>query len=206
MTHPSGGRRLRRAVALSFPVAFALHDLEELLTAGQWGRTAPARIRRRFPRAPERLVEMAAVTTPQMAVAVGVVGVGVAVTTGSALRDLDGELGLLSASLAAYTAHGVTHLAQSALLRSYTPGVATVPLVIAPYSVWAWRALRRAGVPIDDVRLRRHLAVGSALALGLVFIGQAVGWLVAAAAQPGRGGDPRAASTVAGARDGASPR
>jgi hypothetical protein len=44
---------------------------------------------------------------------------------------------LLPAALAAYTAHGLTHLAQSAVLRSYTPGVATVPLVIAPYSVWA---------------------------------------------------------------------
>jgi hypothetical protein len=183
VTYNSGGRRLRRAVALSFPVAFALHDLEELLSAGRWGRTAPARIRRRFPRAPERLVEMAAVTTPRMAVAVGVAGVGVAITTGSALRDLDGELAPLPAALAAYTAHGVTHLAQSAVLRSYTPGVATVPLVIAPYSVWAWRALRRAGVPIHGVRLRRHLAVGSALALGLVLIGQAAGWLVAAATQ-----------------------
>jgi hypothetical protein len=80
---------------------------------------------------------MAAVTTPQMAVAVGVVGVGVAVTTGSARRDLEGELGLLPAALAAYTAHGAT--LSSPRSSAATPGVATVPLVIAPYSIWAWR-------------------------------------------------------------------
>jgi hypothetical protein len=177
---PSPQHRLRRAVALSFPVAFALHDLEELLTAGRWGRTAPERIRRRFPRAPARLVEMAAVTTPQMVVAVGVVGAGVAVTTGSALRDLDGELALLPAALAAYTAHGATHVLQSVVLRSYTPGVATVPLVIAPYSVWAWQALRRVGLTVDRAQMRRHATVGSALAVVLVSSGQVAGRLLPA--------------------------
>src|SRR3954469_21008021 len=78
-----------------------------------------------------------------MAVAIGVVASGVAAATRSGWRQLDGDLGGLPAALAASTGHGATHLIQSALLRSYTSGVATVPLVIAPYSWWAWRTLRR---------------------------------------------------------------
>lgn len=39
------------------------------------------------------------------------------------------------------------HLGQAALVRGYTPGVVTAPLVVLPYSVWAWRRLRAAGVP-----------------------------------------------------------
>jgi hypothetical protein len=170
-------RRLRRAVALSFPVAWALHDLEELLTAAAWGRTAPERIRRRFPNAPDWLLERLAVTTPQMAVAIGVVGAGVVTGARSGLRDLDGDMGALPAVLAAYTAHGATHLMQAAALRGYTPGVVTVPLVIAPYSVWAWRTLRRAGLRVDGARLRRDLAVGAPLAVGLALAGHATGAL-----------------------------
>jgi hypothetical protein len=161
-------------VALSFPVAFALHDLEEVLAAGSWGRAAPERIRARFPRAPERLTRLAAVSTYQMAVAVGVVGVGVAVTTRSALRDLDGSMGLLPPAVLAFAGHGITHALASAAYGGYTPGVATVPLVVAPYSLWALRALRRAGVPATAGRRRDGVAAG-VVVLGLVLGGQALG-------------------------------
>lgn len=170
-------RRLRRAVAVSFPIAWALHDLEELLTAESWGRTAPERIRRRFPNAPRRLIEATAVTTPQMAVAIGVVGAGVVAGAASGLRDVDGEMGALPAVLAAFTAHGVTHLLQAVALRGYTPGVVTVPLVIAPYSLWAWRALARTGLTVGGARLGRDLAIGAPLAVGLALAGHAVGRL-----------------------------
>jgi hypothetical protein len=116
-----------------------------------------------------------------MAVAVGVVGCGVGLATRSGARHLDGDLDLFPAVLAAYIAHGLTHLAQSAVLRGYTPGVMTVPLVIAPYSAWAWRALYREGVRRDATRLRHDLAVGAPLALGLAVSGHAIGRLAEAA-------------------------
>ena len=170
-------RRLRRAVALSFPVAFALHDLEEVLAADTWGRTAPDRIRDRFPGAPALLVRAVGVTTFQMAVAVGVVGVGVGVAAGSALRDLDGDLGLLPPALVAFAGHGATHLLATAAYGGYTPGVGTVPLVIAPYSLWAFRALRRAAAPAPSMGGRDGATAG-AVALGLVVGGQALGRLL----------------------------
>jgi Protein of unknown function with HXXEE motif len=168
-------RRLRAAVVLSFPVAFALHDLEEVAAAGRWGRTAPARIRERFPAAPERLVRLAAVSSQQMAVAVGVVGCGVAAATWSGWRRRDGDLGLLPPALAAFAGHGLTHLAGSAAVGGYTPGVVTVPLVIAPWSLWARWALRRAGVPLRTAARPADLVGAGALTAALVLGGQALG-------------------------------
>ncbi|MFQ1002867.1 HXXEE domain-containing protein [Modestobacter sp. SSW1-42] len=138
-------RRLRAAVVLTFPLAFVLHDLEEVLAAGTWGRRAPDLVRERVPRAPDRVARAAAVSTGQMAVAITVVGAGVAVVTRSGWRHRDDDLGLLPPALGAFAAHGVTHLLGSAVLRAYTPGVLTVPLVVAPWSAWAGWALHRAG-------------------------------------------------------------
>jgi hypothetical protein len=86
-------RKLRAAVVLTFPIAFALHDLEELLTAAAWGRRAPGVIRRRWPHAPDRVAELAAVTGPQMAVAIGVVASGVAAATRSGCATWTGTSG-----------------------------------------------------------------------------------------------------------------
>ena len=71
-------------------------------------------------------------------------------------------------ALAAFTTHGVTHLASSAGLRSYTPGVVTVPLVIAPYSLWAWRTLRASGLRPDPRELAGTVAAGTAVTFPLV--------------------------------------
>jgi hypothetical protein len=184
--------RARILVAGTFPLAFLAHDLEEVLTAGRWQRTGPAAMRRRFPRAPQRLFDLAVPSPRQMTIAVGVVGLGVLAATGSALVDLvsareqaasgtpgaarpAGEMRLLQVALAAFTAHGVTHLASAAGLRSYTPGVVTVPLVIAPYSLWAWRTLWASGLLADPRELARTVAAGAAVAFPLVVGAQLLG-------------------------------
>ena len=107
-----------------------------------------------------------------MAVAVGLVGAGVAVVTRSGWRHRDGDLGLLPAALAAFAAHGVTHLLGSAALRAYTPGVLTVPLVVAPWSAWAGWTLRRSGTRVPAPG---ELLGAAAATAALVVGGQAVG-------------------------------
>jgi hypothetical protein len=183
--------RARLLVAVTFPLAFLAHDLEEVLTAGHWQRTGAAALRRRFPRAPQRLIDMAVPSPRQMTIAVGVVGLSVLSATGTALIDLAsareqasaaagaaapaGGIRLLQVALAAFTAHGVTHLASSAALRSYTPGVVTVPLVIAPYSLWAWRTLWASGLRPDPRELAGTVAAGAAVAFPLVVGAQLIG-------------------------------
>jgi hypothetical protein len=169
------GRRLRAAVVIAFPLAFALHDLEEVLTAGAWGRRAPDLVRRRFPGVPDRVAAAVAPTTAQMAVAVGVVGTGVAVVTRSGWQHRDDDLGLLLPALAAFAGHGVTHLLGTAVLRAYTPGVLTVPVVIAPWAAWTGWALRRSGSRVPAPGELAGAAVATAaLVVGGQYVGAAV--------------------------------
>jgi hypothetical protein len=181
--------RLRRRVAWTFPIAFALHDLEEVLTAGRWQATAEDVVRRRFGTVPPGLRRLLDVSPRQMTIAVGVVGVGVGAASAVALADLRraartgpvepaaglGAQRLFRAVLMAYSAHGLTHLASSVLLRAYTPGVVTVPLVIAPYSVWAWRTLLHAGVPLKPREVLQDLLFGAPMAVAFVGGGQLIG-------------------------------
>jgi hypothetical protein len=44
--------------------------------------------------------------------------------------------------------HAVPHVAAVVATRGYTPGALTAPTVVAPFALWAWRRLRRSGVPI----------------------------------------------------------
>ncbi len=186
---------LRRRVAWTFPIAFALHDLEEVVAAGRWQRTAMQVLRRRFGRVPGPLRRVAEVSPRQMGIAVSVVGTGVAAVSALALVDLagaerqaasgvrpDGAAAadpraqrLFRAVLMAFTAHGLTHLASSVVLRAYTPGVLTVPLVIAPYSVWAWRTLARSGAPLLSRTGLGEFAFGAAATVVFVGGGQLIG-------------------------------
>lgn len=201
---------LRRQVALSFPLAFIAHDLEEMFAARWWEHHGRAALGRRFPGAPVRLLELAVPTAGQMSIAIGVVGAGVATATLCALAELSaaqraaraqavavpglvemssrklaepttqsvrdlGEVRLLQAALAAYTAHGLSHLGAAAVVRGYVPGVVTTPLVILPYSVWAWKTLRATGLPRDLPTLVRHAGIGTVLTFALIMSGHLVG-------------------------------
>lgn len=63
-----------------------------------------------------------------------------------------GRSPFFQSALFGFGAHGFGHLALTALHRGYTPGVATAPTVVIPYSLWAWRELGRAGVRRDGSR------------------------------------------------------
>jgi len=160
-------RALRRSVALSFPLAFALHDLEELLCAQPWNERPSTRARARSLPLPVAVADALPVTSGEMAVAVGIVASGVAAITASSVRNLDGDLRPLKAALAAFSAHSISHVGASIAFRGYTPGVATVPLVIVPYSLWAWPRVWRAGLVRPRREVARALATGAVLAMPL---------------------------------------
>lgn len=137
-------RRLRFAVAATFPLAFMIHDGEEVLAAAKWHRSAPALLRDRFPNLPEPVVQAVSVSPQRMKNAVALVSCAVAVVTAISLTRLDRPLGVLRSAVAVFGAHSITHAAQALVLRAYTPGVASAGLLIVPYSLWAWKALNKA--------------------------------------------------------------
>lgn len=111
--------------------AWVVHDLEELVTMARWTR---------------RHRHVPTTTTPEAAIAIGVVGVVVAAAAADGART-DGRSRFFQSVLAGFGLHAVTHVASSAVFRSYTPGVLTAPTVVAPFSLWAFRRLSRAGIP-----------------------------------------------------------
>ncbi|MEU6890396.1 HXXEE domain-containing protein [Streptomyces sp. NPDC046557] len=161
---PSPPRRQPRpatAVTLGLAVAWAAHDLEEVVTMARWSRTRVPALRARLPRVPARVwAPFTDVDGREFATAVGLVGLVVAAAAADGQRT-GGRSAFYQASLNGFGLHGLVHLAQSAATRGYTPGVVTSPLIVIPFTLWARGRLRRAGV------LRPGRARDVAFGLGL---------------------------------------
>jgi uncharacterized protein with HXXEE motif len=145
-----------KVIAAGLFAAWAIHDLEEIVGTRYWRRTAIPRLRARYPAVPEAVWRTAGVETSQMAIAVSLVGVPVAVASARG-AGTGGRSPLFQAAVTAYGLHGAGHIAGSLLARDYTPGVLTSPLIVVPYALWARRRLQRIGVwqpmPGRDVAL-----------------------------------------------------
>ncbi|MFJ8086505.1 HXXEE domain-containing protein [Streptomyces sp. NPDC096205] len=126
--------------------AWAANDIEELLTMAPWSRAAVSRLRERFPRVPAGVWQRLEADQRQVNAAVGLMGllIGAAAVDGARTR---GRSAFFRTVLTGFGVHGVVHMAQSVAWRGYTPGVATSPTVVIPYSAWALARLRRAGLP-----------------------------------------------------------
>ncbi|WP_187414641.1 HXXEE domain-containing protein [Nonomuraea sp. PA05] len=133
--------RVPAGVAWGLLAAWVVHDAEELATMARWTKAARPRLEERLPGV--RLD----VSQAHVNVAIGLMGGVMAVASALGART-GGRSAVFQAALAGFGVHGVVHLAQAAIYRGYTPGVVTAPVVVIPYSVWAWRRLRRAGVPL----------------------------------------------------------
>ena len=67
----------------------------------------------------------------------------------------NGHSAFYQVALAAFGAHALLHLGQSALVRGYTPGVLTAPVIVLPFSLWAWSTLPDRAI---DGIYARHIA------------------------------------------------
>jgi Protein of unknown function with HXXEE motif len=140
-------------------VAWLAHDVEELVTMPHWARRNAGRLRARFPRVPERFWRAIDQTRPQVYLAVALVGVVMLAAAWDGGRT-GGRSAFYQIVLVVFGLHGLVHLGQSALVRGYTPGVLTAPLIVLPFAGWAWWVLDRHGVG-------GHLTAGDVV-LGLV--------------------------------------
>ncbi|MET9249044.1 HXXEE domain-containing protein [Nonomuraea sp. NPDC003709] len=132
------------AVTWGLLAAWAVHDVEELATMAGWTRSARPRLEERLPWVPWERLE---VSQRHVNVAIGLMG-GVMAGASALGARTGGRSPVFQAALLGFGAHGVMHLAQAAVTRGYTPGAVTAPVVVIPFSVWAWRRLRAEGVPV----------------------------------------------------------
>ncbi|MFD7510212.1 HXXEE domain-containing protein [Streptomyces sp. NPDC059853] len=138
---------MTRAVTLGLLGAWIVHDIEELVMVPRWTREKVPGLRERFPEVPEAVWRRLAAAGDGRTFALAVGGVGLVVAAAAADgRRTGGRSGFYQSALIGFGLHGGVHLAQAAAVRGYTPGSATAPLVVIPFTVWARRRLRRAGV------------------------------------------------------------
>ena len=152
------------------PVAFLVHDAEEIITLGPWlrehGDVLPAMAR--------SFVD--GFSTAQFAISVAVLGTIYAIMTALGVRSL--RLGRTPwpylVATGALVGNGLTHVLQVLYFRGYTPGVVTAILVTLPYGWLVARALARDGIASRRL-LSTMLVVGIFLQLPLAISALAMG-------------------------------
>lgn len=143
-------QRVSRTVTWGLFVAWAVHDAEELLAIPRWVDSARPRLVRRFPAVPDRVWRRLSGSQAHTAVAIGIMG-GLVAAASVAGDRTNGRSPFFQAVLTGFGAHAVPHLTSAAVTGGYTPGLLTTPTVVVPFSWWAWRELRKAGVEKAEI-------------------------------------------------------
>ena len=120
------------------PIAFLIHDAEEVATVERWLGLHAAQL-------PPVVQPLIGITTRQFAAAVVLLLIGFILTAAHGARRAQRHLPSIPFLLVAgaFVANGVTHLAQAAYFRGYTPGVLSAIVVVLPYGVALGRSLSR---------------------------------------------------------------
>ncbi|MEK4852567.1 HXXEE domain-containing protein [Paenibacillus sp. FSL H7-0756] len=127
------------------PVCFMFHDFEEILTVEAWGKKRGQAVTASVSHAlRKRIAPMMSVTTRNFAMDVLFVYILIVGVTFLAVF-LEFYWPYL-AVVAVFLLHVFTHLAQTIVLKLYTPGVVTAVLVAFPYSLYAFYRLLHDGV------------------------------------------------------------
>ncbi|MEO8450343.1 MAG: HXXEE domain-containing protein [Gemmatimonadota bacterium] len=123
------------------PLAFAVHDTEEILTVEPWLRAHAGSL-------PELVQPFATITASQVSFAIAVLSVGYLVATWHGTRAVKAGASPVPFLLltGAFVGNGVTHGLQALAFRDYVPGLVTAILVSLPYGWGIARACLRGGI------------------------------------------------------------
>lgn len=129
-----------------FPIMFVLHDFEEIIMMEKWLKGNSIVLYEKLPkRIADRVVKQFSMSTAQFAVAVLVIFLFVSSSTVMAnqyvIQGLLGNIHIFTIITLTFFLHAFTHIGQSIILRSITPGVITSLIVIIPYSIVLYRSL-----------------------------------------------------------------
>ncbi|MBN1660706.1 MAG: HXXEE domain-containing protein [Anaerolineae bacterium] len=160
-----------------FPVAFMLHDFEEMICFEPWLARHGDEVRDRLPgflRA--RAGALLSKSTTQFAVSIGLIFGLVAFSTFLAVEAGIVQPFVVAAAL--FWAHGFMHLGQAIVMRRYVPVVITSALVVVPYGSVLFSRLLSEGV-VDWPGLIVSVAVGAVLMIPFILVMHAVGDVIA---------------------------
>jgi hypothetical protein len=129
-----------------FPIMFVLHDFEEIIMIEKWLEKNSAVIYDILPeKIADRIIKQFSMSTAQFSVAVLVIFLFVSSSTIMAnqyvIQGLLGNIYIFEIITLTFFLHAFTHIGQSVILRSITPGVFTALIVIIPYSLVLYHSL-----------------------------------------------------------------
>ncbi|MCC3357082.1 HXXEE domain-containing protein [Bacillus sp. REN16] len=129
-----------------FPIMFILHDFEEIIMVESWMKRNSTKIYNVLPkRFADRVIKQFSMSTAQFAVAVLIIFLFVSSSTVMAnqyvIQGLLGNIYIFTIITLVFFLHAFTHIGQSIILRSVTPGAFTSLIVIIPYSLVLYRSL-----------------------------------------------------------------
>jgi hypothetical protein len=160
------------------PAVFLVHDFEEIFITHKWltenrGLLEPFINKYKFIKIAVRSLDL---TRGQMAVAVAFEFVIIIAAAIAAASNISGgpALYFFTAVNGALLLHVFSHIAQSAALKKYTPGVITAVVFVLPYSLYVFHRFFWGGV-IGLPAVILSLAAGAVIILPVIFTGHFIG-------------------------------
>ena len=120
-------------IILSFPVAFLIHDLEEILVQHKWMLTHKDDLVRRFPWFQPMLRHLCSLTPKAFTIAVLEELLILILATVYYLVGGPYAMEVWTALFVAFSIHLVVHVGQGIMIRGYVPGLIT-SILLLPYS------------------------------------------------------------------------
>ncbi len=129
-----------------FPILFIFHDFEEIIMIEKWLNKNSGILYERLPRKmADRVIKQFSMSTAQFAVAVVVIFFFVSSSTILANQYVNhrplGTIYLFTIVTLTFFLHAFTHIGQSIVFRSITPGALTSIIIIIPYSLVLYNTL-----------------------------------------------------------------
>ncbi len=164
-------------LVLPLPLAFMLHDAEEIAVQRRWMQAHGAELARRFPKFRAIIARLSALGTGAFAIAAAEELVVLLAATAYVLVGGAWATEVWGALFLAFSLHLIIHVVQAAMVRGYVPGLVTSLLLLpyAAFGVWSmslvWSvpkilALAAAGSLAVAANLRLAHAIGLRLARG----------------------------------------
>jgi Protein of unknown function with HXXEE motif len=165
-------------VIWGFPLAYLLHDLEEIFTIEKWmsiNRDKIFEIAEKN-RLLKRFARSADLTTGQFTFAFLLLFIIVTLSSYFATKRFASSMGLdfFTSLLGVMFLHVFTHVGQTVLLRKYTPGVITAILVMLPYTVYTYHRLLHSGM-VNVTSIFITAVVGLMFVIPLLLFAHALG-------------------------------
>lgn len=125
---------------LTFPVAFILHDAEEIAVQHSWMLNHRKSLIKTFPKMKRMVEQLSGLTTKAFAIAATEELTVILVATAYVLVGGVYSMQIWSALFMAFSTHLVVHVFQAIVMRGYVPGLVSTLLLI-PYAFIAMQSI-----------------------------------------------------------------